>query len=612
MKRNLPHLFHNLRLKRKIALLCMVLIMCTTLPMGFLLYRYFANMTKETSVVHSSEVMVNVGNYLDQKLKGIINRLYALRGDDTFNTITTGYLFNNEPQYHAEALSYFSNIFAELRFSEPFISSVFLYTPKGEFYDLSLSINRRGFKETELFSRISAQHDSFLYWLPSSEGELYKESGQIIPLVFKFTIRGYNEELFLVVHLSESKILEYLQQIDREPGNSTIIVDQLGQPIALDNTAVSLAFLAKGQDWPALAADGSSNAQSAIGKDHYYINYQSTNVAPWILVHIQSESSLLAKLRSIRIFIAGVLMGSIVLGFAVAYYISSSISRPLSNLERSMKMIRLRKLDVRFHYPYEDEVGRLGQSFNFMAEEMEDMIYRLNQYISSLQQEKERVRTEQTLKRKAELKALQSQITPHFLYNTLDSIKWMAEKNGQQEISRMTTALASFFRIALSRGKEHISIREEIEHTSSYLTIQQMRYGELFTFSIEAEEQIGEDMTVKLLLQPLVENAIYHGIKPLPDGGRIKITAAARGTDIVLTVEDNGAGIHPIKLQMIRKRLSHPQAGGEDGYGLYNVHDRIRLYFGESYGLSIESAPGEGTVVTAVIPRWSRKDVEHV
>jgi two-component system sensor histidine kinase YesM len=278
-----------------------------------------------------------------------------------------------------------------------------------------------------------------------------------------------------------------------------------------------------------------------------------------------------------------------------------------------MKQIQMRRFDVRFDYAYEDEVGKLGRTFNFMVDELQDQIHQMNAYISELKAEKLRVQNEQKLKRKAELKALQMQIAPHFLYNTLDSIKWLAEKNDQADISRIATALAAYFRTALSRGAEHITIAEELEHTASYLAIQSMRYGTLFDYTIEAEEAVRPLMTVKLILQPLVENAIYHGIKPSGRSGRIAIVAAAGPRqDIRITVSDNGSGIHPMKLQLIKKRLERSEGVSAEGYGIFNVNDRLKLYFGDDYGLDIHSEWGQGTRVTVRIPMYRKEDVEDV
>lgn len=278
-----------------------------------------------------------------------------------------------------------------------------------------------------------------------------------------------------------------------------------------------------------------------------------------------------------------------------------------------MHQVRFGDLSVRFDERSEDEVGKLGRTFNFMVDQLQEQMKQMNLYISELQQEKERVQMEQQLKRRAELKALQSQMSPHFLYNTLDSIKWMAEKNNQMEISRIVTALATFFRTVISRGKEFIPLREEIEHVNSYLVIQQMRYGDLFSYQIEVDPDLKEEYIAKLLLQPLVENAIYHGIKSIEGGGIIRIYAK-RGEkgEILLSVEDNGAGIPPMKVELIRKRLLENQRRSVEGYGLFNVNDRIKLYLGEDYGLSILSESGQGTKLTVRLRGLSREEAEHV
>lgn len=604
-----------MRLRNKIALLCVAMVLFSTGLSGYLQNRYTTGVTRNTSTVHSTELMAQVGNYLDEKLKGIITRLYVLRSDDTFNQALSGYLLTNEPQNYARALSYFSNVFAEQRFSEPLVSSILLYTPKGMFYDLLLPTDySKDFKQSELYRQIGARHESSLYWLPLMKGEFYREPQEVIPLVMKFSIPGYSEDLLLVINLNERMILNYMQNAQSEAGYSTLIVDQTGELIASDNSPAVESYRSQARPWSAMAAQEAGHERSMLtGRENYLINYRSTNVAPWVMVHIQSEKALLEKLRSMNVYLLWVIVVCASLSVAVAFLMSSNLSRPLSRLEKTMHRVRLGNLDVRVDDRSEDEVGKLGRTFNFMVEQLQEQMKQMNLYIAELQEEKDRVHTEQQLKRRAELKALQSQMSPHFLYNTLDSIKWMAEKNDQTEISRIVTALATFFRTAISRGKEFIPVREEIEHIRSYLIIQQMRYGQLFSYEIDVDAELKEALTAKLLLQPLVENAIYHGIKPLEGGGMIRI-GAKRGAqgDILLTVEDNGAGIHPVKLQLIRKRLLENRSRTADGYGLYNVNDRIKLYLGEEYGLSIASEPGKGTKLTARLRAISREEIEHV
>ena len=207
---------------------------------------------------------------------------------------------------------------------------------------------------------------------------------------------------------------------------------------------------------------------------------------------------------------------------------------------------------------------------------------------------------EQKAKRRYELKVLQSQINPHFLYNTLDSIIWMAEWGKNQEVVKMTSSLARLLRRSISNEQEVVTIEEEIDYTEAYLTIQKMRYQDKLEYEIEAEPDIRKEETVKLVLQPVVENAIYHGIKYKEGKGLIQIRGFREGGDIILQVEDDGRGMDQDTLEHIFEK--HVRDTKSNGVGLQNVHERIRLYYGAAYGLSFESEPGKGTVVTIRLP----------
>jgi two-component system sensor histidine kinase YesM len=201
---------------------------------------------------------------------------------------------------------------------------------------------------------------------------------------------------------------------------------------------------------------------------------------------------------------------------------------------------------------------------------------------------------------------LQAQINPHFLYNTLDTIVWMAEAHKTAEVIEIVRALSSFFRIALSKGKDWISIRQEIEHVTSYLTIQKMRYRDILDYRIEVDEDILDGTILKLTVQPLVENALYHGIKNKRNGGTI--TVRARRTDhnlVLLEVQDDGVGFTAYKLGRIRADMesdSDTVSLKESGFGLENVNKRIKLFYGKQYGLTVNSRYLEGTCVTVAIP----------
>ena len=284
----------------------------------------------------------------------------------------------------------------------------------------------------------------------------------------------------------------------------------------------------------------------------------------------------------------------VVAGFSVgaAWLISASIYIPIKKLHSVTTTITKNDLEALVTSENVDEITELGMSFNIM-------IGRIRELLDA------KIKEQENLK-KAELRALQAQINPHFLYNTLDTIMWMAEAKRTEEVIEIVRALSSFFRIALSKGKDWISLRQEIEHVRSYLTIQKIRYRDILDYKIEVDENILDCIILKLTLQPLVENALYHGIKNKRNGGTITLRARRLDENLaLLEVQDDGVGFTSYKLGHIQAELDDDSGEitlKESGFGLENVHKRIKLYYGKQYGVSIASQYQEGTTVTLTIP----------
>lgn len=283
-----------------------------------------------------------------------------------------------------------------------------------------------------------------------------------------------------------------------------------------------------------------------------------------------------------------------VIGFSIAaaWLISVSIYIPIKKLQDLTATITKNDLQALVSRENVDEITELGLSFNIMTSKIRELL-------------NAKVREQENLK-KAELKALQAQINPHFLYNTLDTIVWMSESNQPRQVIEIVRALSSFFRIALSRGRDWIPISQEIEHVGSYLYIQKIRYRDILDYKIEVDEGVLDGTILKLTLQPLVENALYHGIKNKRNGGTIWVRASRANQDQVkLEVQDDGVGLTPYKLAQIKGRLSESSdeiSQDGEGFGLDNVNKRIKLYYGTQYGLTIDSQYREGTLVTVIIP----------
>ena len=266
------------------------------------------------------------------------------------------------------------------------------------------------------------------------------------------------------------------------------------------------------------------------------------------------------------------------------------IHTPIDRLETFAAAIASGDLQARAPDTSVTELHELTKSLNSMAGRLQNLI--------------DENRREQENLKKSELRTLQAQINPHFLYNTLDAIVWLAEAGSNKEVIHITSALSDFFRISLSQGRDFITLADEIKHLTGYLTIQKIRYRDILDYEIDIPEELYNASVLKLMLQPLVENALYHGIKHRRGRGMIRINGFREGERIVLTVRDNGAGMTPERLSQVRMSL-RAEKPGEMGYGLFNVNKRIQLYYNQPQGIWIDSEEGIGTCITLKVPMRS-------
>ncbi|MNB85393.1 Sensor histidine kinase YehU [compost metagenome] len=341
------------------------------------------------------------------------------------------------------------------------------------------------------------------------------------------------------------------------------------------------------------SADSGAVTQEVDGRSLQLI-YGTSSFTGWRTVGVFLTRESVFEIRQIHFYVICFLFLVCLFGLTASLRLSRSISSPISQLMSLMKRAESGDLEARYREKRGDEVGMLGSSFNRMLIQ----IRRLMQ----LNERKERQ------KREAELRSLQANIKPHFLYNTLDTIHWMAKKKGADEVSEMVESLSKLFRIGLSKGEDMIPLADEIEHIESYLLIQKTRYQGRLTVHLEVAPEVRYFLVLKLLLQPIVENAIYHGIKARRGPGTIRISVLPQSGELVFTIEDDGAGMSPGRLQGLREKLKHPLEAiehqsaeiGRSGksYGMLNVQARLQLAFGARYGIEVESGEGEGTRVS--------------
>lgn len=315
---------------------------------------------------------------------------------------------------------------------------------------------------------------------------------------------------------------------------------------------------------------------------------KSVGYTGWKLVGVTPRQGFSLNNLKTRLFMVFVIAFFLFLLALINSYISSRITAPIEELEKSVNALEEGALDTQVYLGGSYEIQHLGRSIGDMAKRIQTLM--------------EDIVAEHESKRKSEFDTLQSQINPHFLYNTLDIIVWMIENEKKQDAVKVVTALARFFRISLSRGKSIIPVKDELEHVRNYLMIQQMRFKNKFTYQIQADEQVLSLASLKLMLQPLVENAIYHGMEFMDGDGEIVVKVCRQQESLLFMIQDNGLGMTKEQVQGLLTEKNHSSSRRGSGIGVKNVNERIRLYFGEEYGLSIQSEPDEGTVVKICLP----------
>lgn len=322
--------------------------------------------------------------------------------------------------------------------------------------------------------------------------------------------------------------------------------------------------------------------------DKRFITVHTLEEVGWMVVGVSYIGDLLVSKNEMFIALMGITLLCLILSIMTARRIAKETSKPIQDLENIMLEVEKGHLDVDINIDTNtDEIKNLSHSFKTMLEEIKVLIKKIEDNQKKL--------------RKGELKILQAQINPHFLYNSLDTIIWLGEKEEHEKVVEMTSCLAKYFRLSLSKGREVVDVYTEVEHVKHYLLIQKIRYESKLSFVIDVDPDIYDYITIKIILQPLVENALYHGIKDQKHGGCIKISGHKVDGDIVLIVEDDGAGMTQEQIDKVLTGYI-PKSIETGGVAVKNVHQRLQIYFGKEYGLKYESEIGKWTKVYIRIP----------
>lgn len=577
-----------------------VLIIVTMCIMVTVFYMVFHSRAFNERGKYEEENLVNMEAYLNSYLEEVdsiaknVNYNYYLQ--DYLETV-----IKEEDDYvdsgigkNMRSYEMSSQAFSDTLLSRADISSIMIFGKKKMLLNRSMYTYQKvalDYSKLDWYAKAVAKPQDAIITGPNRHS-FFDTDDEVISLSRE--VQSYENGTFrgvILINLNMNKITEICNSFQEKQENFICIINDKGELVyEQQNGRERFAFDEK---------ENRQELNTALGKtkescfrlnyrgEKYLVTRTDMKTTGWTLVSMVPYKSVMAETMAI----SGVMILAVAITLIVTLLllnrILTGVVKPLKKLEKYMVQVNPDNMDQRMEIITDDEIGHLSMKFNQMMDRIRNL--------------KEQVIEEQEDKRKYELQALQAQINPHFLYNTLDSIIWMAETN-DSNIVAMTEALAKLFRISLNKGNEEISLERELEHVKNYLIIQSMRYADKFTYEISAEPGVERCRTIKLILQPIVENCIYHGIKKKRGTGKITIRAYRREQNLIIEVSDDGCGMpEEICRKILSDEIESENISGS-GIGVKNVNERIQLRFGKKYGLSYSSEEGVGTTVTYVLP----------
>lgn len=577
-----------------------VLIIVTMCIMVTVFYMVFHSRAFNERGKYEEENLINMEAYLNSYLEEVdsiaknVNYNYYLQ--DYLETV-----IKEEDDYvdsgigkNMRSYEMSSQAFSDTLLSRADISSIMIFGKKKMLLNRSMYTYQKvalDYSKLDWYAKAVAKPQDAIITGPNRHS-FFDTDDEVISLSRE--VQSYENGTFrgvILINLNMNKITEICNSFQEKQENFICIINDKGELVyEQQNGKERFAFDEK---------ENRQELNTALGKtkescfrlnyrgEKYLVTRTDMKTTGWTLVSMVPYKSVMSETMAI----SGVMILAVAITLIVTLLllnrILTGVVKPLKKLEKYMVQVNPDNMDQRMEIITDDEIGHLSMKFNQMMDRIRNL--------------KEQVIKEQEDKRKYELQALQAQINPHFLYNTLDSIIWMAETN-DSNIVAMTEALAKLFRISLNKGNEEISLERELEHVKNYLIIQSMRYADKFTYEISAEPGVERCRTIKLILQPIVENCIYHGIKKKRGTGKITIRAYRREQNLIIEVSDDGCGMpEEICRKILSDEIESENISGS-GIGVKNVNERIQLRFGKKYGLSYSSEEGVGTTVTYVLP----------
>ena len=593
--RRLSHaLLYDLRLQYKFLISQISLILLPLIVLGFFLYAQLYDIIVSNTVLSEQALAAQTATALENALSRVTQASDTLSENELIDSLfpdaeqAAGYDEVQVLSQLAESLTD-GSLITQVR-----IYADFSWDAGGWDTEGGLIAPLSSITSTYWYGIFSSQDVDELYcpdlYLSATEEELYGA------LAYIRRIRSGDRELYVAVYFSEEQLASILSSNVRTENAAAYILNERDAVVSSSSTSLSGAYYMSNETLDELTGGVNLFTTRTYQNDNIYVGYYEIGSSDWRLVTILSASSLTETGNGIliRFLAAYAVCALLVLAFSLR--LSASISGRIGALGRQMQSVHHDRPErIRTKTPARDEIGELYANYNYMSDEINALL-------------DEQARTAKEL-RHQEFLALQAQINPHFLYNSLDMIRWMAQTGRPEDVTEAVQALSGFYKLTLSRREDVSSLSAELQHVTLYVQIMNMRFEDRISFEVSVPDPLPDYEFPKLILQPIVENSIQHGIMEKPDkAGTIVITGWLEQDDLVLLVSDDGVGMSKEQTQSIlRARQDRPETGmnrGRNGtnIGIYNTHARLQLLYGEEYGLTYASTPGMGTDVQIRIP----------
>lgn len=578
----------SLRYRIWLAFICIAIVAVTVT--GLLSYRIAAGVVEENANRTGQETLAKTAQMLDEKLDRIQQAVYSMVVSEPYRKLVGLDPVYNETQTYYTHLSALQSSFVQAKLYEPFIHTILVVTPDGDYYQLFLSREMdTPFLNSELHQRML--HSNRQLWVEGHDDLYFAGKDRVISFVMDGLAgnTAYMEHVYIIANVMEAEMLDLIHADVSGSKERFFLVNRSGDAVLRTNSELFTALQAH-EGYRAALALNRGEFEAELGGLEYLVNYKRlSGVGDWSLFSVMPKSELLQQMNNIKWTTLWIALGCLLVSSVFADVLSRMLLKPLNRLKSVMKKVERVGLDARYEGESRDDIAHIGYHFNRMLIEVE----RSFQEARGAEQEK----------RKAEVKALQAQIDPHFLYNTLNTIYWKSQLGQLQAVQEMVLALSNLFQLGLNKGREMITLQNELVHVEQYLRIQQQCYENLFDYEIDVQEGINLQLPIlKIVLQPLAENAIMHGFKDQNEGGRIRIVIRQDERHLILSVEDNGAGMPSELVQMRMQTQSGDDNSKLKGYALGNVYRRLRLQYGEEADVRMSSEPHVCTRIEIILP----------